>query len=59
MIVLTIYYFSTSNPLDFSKHWGRLAYVNLRKEQRSRADLRRQPAMPVGYVTAPRRSTSA
>ena len=38
-------------PPDFLKPWGCLAYVNLRKEQRTGADPHCQPAMLVGYVT--------
>jgi transposase InsO family protein len=43
--------FNKQPPLDFLKPWGCLAYVNLRKEQRTGADPHCQPAMLVGYVT--------
>lgn len=43
--------FNKQPPLDFLRPWGSLVYVNLRKEQRTGADPRCQPAMLVGYVT--------
>ena len=43
--------FHKQPPLDFLKPWGCLAYVNLRKEQRTGADPHCQPAMLVGYIT--------
>ena len=43
--------FHKQPSLDFLKPWGCLAYVNLRKEQRSGADPHCQPAMLVGYIT--------
>ena len=42
--------FGKQPPFDFLKPWGCLAYVNLRKEQRSGADPHCRPAMLVGYV---------